>query len=77
MRMDGDMMLLCNRSGSMILVVGNTKGGVEGIEYLPMPIGRRKAFPNAASAGRSVIEQMPRDQKAVQELAAIVAAVFV
>ena len=50
---------------------------VEGIENLPMPIGRRKAFPNAASAGRSVIEQIPRDQKAVQELAAVVAAVFV
>lgn len=50
---------------------------VEGLEYLPMPIGRRKAFPNAASMGRSVIEQTPRDPKAVQELAALVAAVFV
>lgn len=50
---------------------------IEGLEYLPMPIGRRKAFPNAASVGRSVIEQTPRDPKAVQELAALVAAVFV
>ena len=50
---------------------------VEGLEYLPMPVGRRKAFPNAASVGRSVMEQTPRDQKAVQELAALVAAVFV
>ncbi len=50
---------------------------VDGLEYLPMPIGRRKAFPNAASVGRSVMEQTPRDQKAVQELAALVAAVFV
>ncbi len=50
---------------------------VQGLEYLPMPVGRRKAFPNAASIGRSVLEQTPRDQKAVQELAALVAAVFV
>lgn len=48
-----------------------------GIEYLPTPIGRRKAFPNAASSGRSVLEQTPRDPKAAQELAAIVSAVFV
>lgn len=49
----------------------------EGLEYLPIPVGRRKAFPNAAALGRSVMEQTPRDQKAVQELAALVAAVFV
>ena len=49
----------------------------EGIEYLATPIGRRKAFPNAASAGRCVMEQTPRDAKAVQELAAVVSAVFV
>ena len=52
-------------------------GEAEGIEYLPVPVGRRKAFPNAAAAGRSVLEQTPRDPKAVQELAAIVSAVFV
>lgn len=49
----------------------------EGLEYLPIPVGRRKAFPNAAALGRSVMEQTPRDQKAVQELAALMAAVFV
>ena len=49
----------------------------EGLEYLVAPIGRRKAFPNAASIGRSVLEQTPRDAKAVQELAALAAAVFV
>ncbi len=49
----------------------------EGLEYLAMPIGRRKAFPNAAAVGRSVIEQTPRDPKAVQELASLAAAVFV
>ncbi len=48
-----------------------------GIEYLPTSVGRRKAFPNAASAGRSVLEQASRDQKAVQELAAIISSVFV
>ncbi len=49
----------------------------DGIEYLPTSVGRRKAFPNAASAGRSVLEQASRDQKAVQELAAIISSVFV
>ena len=49
----------------------------DGIEYLPTSVGRRKAFPNAASAGRSVLEHLPRDHKAVQELAAIMSAVFV
>lgn len=49
----------------------------DGIEYLPTSVGRRKAFPNAASAGRSVLEQAPRDQKAVQELAAVLSSVFV
>lgn len=52
-------------------------GEAYGIDYLPTPVGRRKAFPNAAAAGRSVLEQMPRDQKAVQELVAVIAAVFV
>ncbi len=52
-------------------------GEVEGLEYLPLPVGRRKAFPNAAAAGRSVLEQIPRDPKAVQELAALVSAMFV
>lgn len=49
----------------------------DGLEYLPTPIGRRKAFPNAAAAGRSVLELTPRDVKAAQELAAVVKAVFV
>ena len=52
-------------------------GEAEGLEYLPLPVGRRKAFPNAAAAGRSVLEQTPKDAKAVQELAALVSAVFV
>ncbi|OYW68313.1 MAG: chromosome partitioning protein ParA [Sphingobium sp. 32-64-5] len=49
----------------------------DGLEYLPTLIGRRKAFPNAAAAGRSVLELTPRDAKAAQELAAVVKAVFV
>ena len=41
------------------------------------PIGRCKASPNDAAAGRSVLEQTPRDPEAVQELAAIASPVFV
>lgn len=45
---------------------------VDGIELLPGVIGRRKAFPNAFSAGLSVFEQSPRDPKACSELMYVV-----
>lgn len=45
-----------------------------GLELLPVAVGRRKAFPNAATSGRAVIEHMPRDGKAVEELMALLAA---
>ena len=50
---------------------------IEGIVFLPCAIVRRKAFPNAAAAGRAVIEHQPRDAKAVEEITALAAAVFV
>ena len=49
---------------------------LEGLELLPMIIGRRKAFPNAAAVGRSVIEQTPKDPKALEELYALAAALY-
>lgn len=52
-------------------------GDIEGIEVLPTSIVRRKAFPNAAAEGRAVMEQSSRDAKAIDELAALVSAVFV
>ena len=50
---------------------------VQGIELLPLTIGRRKAFPNAAASGRAVTEQTPKDPKAVEELKALVQAIFI
>jgi chromosome partitioning protein len=50
---------------------------IPGLELLPGAIGRRKIFPNAASAGRSVLEHTPRDQKAVDELEAVMSAIYV
>jgi len=50
---------------------------VQGIELLPLTVGRRKAFPNAAASGRAVIEQTPKDPKAVEELNALLQAVFI
>jgi chromosome partitioning protein len=41
-------------------------------EYYPNPIIRRKAFPNAAAAGMSVMEYNPRDSKAIDELARLI-----
>jgi chromosome partitioning protein len=49
---------------------------VEGIEMLNVTIGRRKAFPNAAAGGRSVLEQIPGDAKATNELASLVKLLF-
>ena len=49
---------------------------VHGIALLPIMIGRRKAFPNAAAMGRAVIEQTPKDAKAVDELTALVQALY-
>ena len=49
---------------------------VEGIDFLPAFIVRRKAFANAASNGQSVLEQRPRDAKAVEELQSLIGAVF-
>ena len=50
--------------------------GIEEIEFLDISIGRRKAFPNAASAGRAVLEQFPKDQKAVEELTALLQVLY-
>ena len=50
---------------------------VEGIALLPGTIGRRKAFPNAFSAGLSVLEQIPRDHKACSELIGVVDALYI
>lgn len=63
--------------GSDNQAAAETLGEAQGLEYLPVVVGRRKAFPNAAAVGRSVLEQIPKDPKAVQELAALAAAVFV
>jgi len=49
---------------------------VSGLEMLDITIGRRKAFPNAAAAGKSVIEQRPPDRKAVEELEAVIQALY-
>ncbi len=49
---------------------------VPAFEYLPTPVRRRKAFANAAGAGLSVLELKPTDAKAVEELTALMNAVF-
>jgi len=48
---------------------------VEGIILLPVIIGRRKAFPNAAAGGKAVTEHTPKDAKAAEELQALLKAV--
>jgi chromosome partitioning protein len=58
------------------VVLKDTKG----IELLTSAIGRRKAFPNAAAAGKAITEQTAkegRDQKAIQELTDLLDAVYI
>ena len=45
----------------------------DGIVCLDVRVVRRKAFPNAAARGRSIVEQAGQDPKAATELAALVA----
>jgi chromosome partitioning protein len=49
---------------------------VEGLILLPVSIGRRKAFPNAAAGGRAVTEHAPHDAKATGELQALLKAIY-
>ena len=46
------------------------------LTYIDAPIVRRKAFPNATAQGKGVFEYTPRDQKAVDELSALMAFVY-
>jgi chromosome partitioning protein len=49
---------------------------IAGIDFLPCVVVRRKAFPNAFSEGLSVIEQSPKDQKAIDELLSVVNSLY-
>jgi chromosome partitioning protein len=40
---------------------------MSGIAFLPVMLGRRKAFPNAAATGRGITEHLPKDPKALRE----------
>jgi chromosome partitioning protein len=53
------------------LAAAETLIGNEVLVYLDAPIGRRKAFPNAAAEGRGVSELRPSDPKACAEIAAL------
>lgn len=46
------------------------------ILYLDCPIVRRKSFPNAAAQGKGLIEYVPRDRKAVEELTRLIAFIY-
>jgi chromosome partitioning protein len=46
------------------------------ISYLATPIRRRKSIANAAGNGMSVLEQTPRDDKAITELNALLQAIY-
>lgn len=45
-------------------------------EYLATPIRRRKVFASAGGAGLSVFEAKPADRKAIEEMTALMSAIF-
>lgn len=50
--------------------------GTAGVTLLDTTIGRRKVFADAATFGRSVLDYARRDQKAIEELQAILNAIY-
>jgi chromosome partitioning protein len=48
----------------------------DGIHYIPITIGQRKAFANAASEGLGVIELKTQDKKAVSEIKQLCDTIF-
>jgi chromosome partitioning protein len=46
------------------------------VRYLDSPVVRRKVFPNSAAQGRGVLEYTPKDQKALDEIAALMTFVY-
>jgi chromosome partitioning protein len=55
---------------------GDALQEVDGIILVPVIIGRRKAFPNAAAGGKAVTEHTPKDAKATEELHALLKAIY-
>jgi chromosome partitioning protein len=49
---------------------------MNGVETLPGAVVYRKAFRNAAAQGRGVLDMVPSDPKAIEELRTLVAALF-
>jgi chromosome partitioning protein len=47
------------------------------IEALPCQLVRRKAYRNAAAQGRGVLDMTPKDPKAIEEMTALVRAVYI
>ena len=66
-----------HRAGVMVATYTHRPPGhhsASGIDAMPFVLRRRKTFPNAFSNGLSVVEDVPRDQKAVDELLSVVVA---
>lgn len=48
----------------------------KGIDLLSSRIGRRKVFSNAVATGKSILEYLPRDEKAIKELNDLVYTIY-
>jgi chromosome partitioning protein len=50
---------------------------VSGIEFLPVMLGRRKVFPNAAATGRGITEYLPNNPKARTEFQKLLTLLYI
>jgi len=67
---------LADTSGSDNTEAAAALADYPAIQYLNTPIRRRKSIANAAGNGQSVLEYLPRDEKATSELNALLSAIF-
>ena len=74
--LDGRVLNAADAQGKDNADAGEAVRESEGITLLPVIIGRRKAFPNAAAAGKAVTEHTPKDAKATKELQALLKAIY-
>jgi chromosome partitioning protein len=67
---------MCDPAGSDNVAAAEALRGNEQIAYLNAPVGRRKAFANAAALGRGVLEMERRDSQACGELSYLASKLF-
>lgn len=67
---------MADTAGSDNREAAETLSDYPAIKYLDTPIRRRKSIASSAGQGMSVLEHLPRDEKAIAELNALINAIY-